>query len=1130
MRTLFFNSITRFILVCIGSFLWRSALADDNDNTIKIPDFPYKSPEALSFERYGEYNVGEYSGNAQIAIPLYNIKCRDIEIPLTLTYQGNGIKVAEEASWVGLGWNLAIGGCINKISANLPDILARTVSWNDEKDFLNSTTAPNHRYKTNSLSQPISDALIYDIQNGLGEKDFYSLSLMGKNTLFMIDLDTNETTFIGSHDDLYSIVKQGNNWIVKDCLGFVYTFSERERVLSPIGEYDSAWNISNITSPTGKHVRFLYSNTSYLHLQSQIYQSYDIETKRTILAIEDLNYTPSYPSAGLITFRTNDNKECQKTYLSAILTDEDSIIFHRSSRVDLWGGQKLDSIIILSKISNRKIKGWHFLYDYFSSNNIGGSYLTSPLSSDDTNTKRLKLLSVEQDLLNNDRKTYTFEYEETYGLPSKTSYATDVWGYFNGEPNTQYIPSEKYCFMGTDVDSVFSRSIRMYKGANRFASAQYSNQCCLKRITYPTKGYTIFRYEPNTFISIPSYPDAQSDYVVDERFQCQDINYSGINSGPTTISSFSIDNIHDGILNVTFSGNPSTGTTIAELKNHGAQVHLQQINVSNPVSYTIDLSDVSYGELNYVYEYNMEKDLTLPSGDYKLIATLPDYFGHNPGLSVLGELSITSIIDDPQTFHSIGGGLRIQSIENYDSDSILIEKTDYEYVDTNGRTSGKLLVPANLAEYCIRYGFGIQHEPLGDPDIRTSGASLFEVLRYHSSPYGNPSITNTTCNGTIGYSRVVKKKKGLQGSKEISTFINVPSSPDDATERIYKYMSSNLYFNSTLSNGELTSKTIMDENGDTIAHTTYIYSNVFPTYYLYNISIEDRYTGTFAYAYSTYIDTEAYYHIPRYIINVYSYPCIWHRIATVMDANYENGIRKQVKTTSFIYDSTNYAQNHSVMEKVESSSISGVNYVTKYEYPVTLTDNISTGMTAKHMWNNIISESVYENERLIKKSKTQYAPINGTYLPFYKQYAPTGSTMDSRLSYQYDNYCNVIEIIKDNTEKVVYLWGYNSLYPVAKIEGASYNEVLGYVSESEIESLANNTTTVPTALATIRAQLANSGFLVTTYTYDSLVGMTSQTLPNGQTTTYVYDTSGRLTQVLDNNGNILQKYTYHYQP
>ena len=76
--------------------------------------------------------------------------------------------------------------------------------------------------------------------------------------------------------------------------------------------------------------------------------------------------------------------------------------------------------------------------------------------------------------------------------------------------------------------------------------------------------------------------------MVDERFQCQDINYSGINSGPTTISSFSIDNIHDGILNVTFSGNPSTGTTIAELKNHGAQVHLQQINVSNPVKNTGD--------------------------------------------------------------------------------------------------------------------------------------------------------------------------------------------------------------------------------------------------------------------------------------------------------------------------------------------------------------------------------------------------------------------------------------------------------------------------------------------------------------------------------------------------------------
>ncbi|PTT01815.1 hypothetical protein DBR11_06490, partial [Pedobacter sp. HMWF019] len=61
-------------------------------------------------------------------------------------------------------------------------------------------------------------------------------------------------------------------------------------------------------------------------------------------------------------------------------------------------------------------------------------------------------------------------------------------------------------------------------------------------------------------------------------------------------------------------------------------------------------------------------------------------------------------------------------------------------------------------------------------------------------------------------------------------------------------------------------------------------------------------------------------------------------------------------------------------------------------------------------------------------------------------------------------------------------------------------------------------------------RLYPEGALMTTFTYDPLIGMTSQTDSKGQTTYYEYDGFQRLKNVKDQNGNILKNSTYHYKP
>ena len=53
------------------------------------------------------------------------------------------------------------------------------------------------------------------------------------------------------------------------------------------------------------------------------------------------------------------------------------------------------------------------------------------------------------------------------------------------------------------------------------------------------------------------------------------------------------------------------------------------------------------------------------------------------------------------------------------------------------------------------------------------------------------------------------------------------------------------------------------------------------------------------------------------------------------------------------------------------------------------------------------------------------------------------------------------------------------------------------------------------------------GYL-TTYTYIPLVGIESQTLPNGYTVYYEYDGFGRLARVVDHDGNVISTNSYNY--
>lgn len=154
----------------------------------------------------------------------------------------------------------------------------------------------------------------------------------------------------------------------------------------------------------------------------------------------------------------------------------------------------------------------------------------------------------------------------------------------------------------------------------------------------------------------------------------------------------------------------------------------------------------------------------------------------------------------------------------------------------------------------------------------------------------------------------------------------------------------------------------------------------------------------------------------------------------------------------------------------------------------------------------------------------------------------------------YDDKGNLLQSTK-NGLSTTYIYGYKQLYPIAKIVGATYDQVmtamgevpttntsylnLNIVKKSDLDKDQTTENDLITALDSFRKEANLAGYAVTTFTYNPLVGVTSVTPPSGMREVYVYEAvTNKLKEVKrmekDASGNdvyrTLKEYEYHYKP
>ena len=93
-----------FVFLLMPSVLW----AQKANRELEVMEV--STPNQWSFYKYIENPVSLFAGSQDVTIDLFTVRDGVVTIPIALRYNTSGIKVSEEASWVGIGWNLNVGG------------------------------------------------------------------------------------------------------------------------------------------------------------------------------------------------------------------------------------------------------------------------------------------------------------------------------------------------------------------------------------------------------------------------------------------------------------------------------------------------------------------------------------------------------------------------------------------------------------------------------------------------------------------------------------------------------------------------------------------------------------------------------------------------------------------------------------------------------------------------------------------------------------------------------------------------------------------------------------------------------------------------------------------------------------
>jgi len=1088
-----------------------------------VPNLIPASPNAAAIEKFGSIPVSYSTGVPSISYPMWSWKRGKLSFNIGLSYHAGGHKVQDMASHVGLGWALNAGGRISRTVRGVPDdllvrgfmysaVLPQASTYAHEPNIEYVYTSPFVVTQQGTLStKAINDHNttyfneIKQISDGWldGEQDIFSYSVNGYSGRFIFDKGKNiihlEKTNV-KIEAAYSSYHNGqpNGHIVAftltDDQGLQYTFDVTDlqnaetvsssNALTPNFTHDgiTGWLLSEIQDlNNGEAITLAYTNsnttatvyeTGFSQSQTYALDKHDETTGQQSDAFDLVNDVYSYSKL------TGQDK----TPSLITLPDGSTIAFeYQFSRADLLHAKALTKVIVKNAYA-QVIKQFALDYSYFT-NSVAD--FTPPTQND--YSRRLRLDRV-RELSNNSslEKPTTFTYNAVE-LNARNSRNLDYWGY-NVNParaNLTYVPNIKIN-EGTPLNDYLP-------GGDRRPDPEFVKAALLEKIDYPTGGYTQFEYECNRAFSAVDYFENELSLKLPEWVR----NDFGMIAYDIPFFERAEEPVKFLLKAQEFEPRP-------EPDENGPYSCFVQSQDNMTVTFTVYSTDNAYIQ-TYQNTYGnlvhgVELTLNLPlNKDYKIIFNYNSY----AQCAFVYEFKVTGTVKYKiDVTEKLAGGARIRKITSYDGTGVTLTKS-FDY-NLNGKSSGVLTDIPN-------YGFYKSTQQM----VTSGGAQGGHIANIRLlNRSSNPAYSINYYQGSpLIYTRV----REIEADGSFTERHYDPAAYQGGNYNRYPYPPVQDFSNFS---GLLKKEIIKDASGNTQSETEKTYTKTVQQQL--NGDNRNLRTGT--------IGTSIGYNATYYAADQF-FPYITHvSEASALTKVYENG-QESVQSVSNTYDPAKL-----YLRTRKTANSKGEEIVTAYSYPFDQTGSLAfTAMVQKNMLAPILSTSTYKSLVLngeLGNSVTTYALFhNGALvMPSLVQGSLLGGSLEDILSYdKYDTKGNLLQYTGSDGVVTSFLWGYNLQHPVAKIVGKSHADV-----EAQFAALNFNVTVLllPVSDATLRSELQKlrglSNCWVTTYTYKPLVGVTSETDPNGLTTYYEYDGFNRLYVIRDAAQNVLKKFCYNY--